>query len=99
MILTAGNLADLGQILLHYLGHGVVVAVAGLAVGEEGLRILCGTAGHRTLGSEGTVAETLDVGLVDQWEDILVVETLDLVILVRGAETIEEVDEGHAGLQ
>ena len=66
---------------------------------EESLGVLSSTAGYRALRSEGTVAETLDVVPVNQWEDVLIVETLNLVILVRSAETVEEVHEGNLSLQ
>ena len=92
MILTAGDLGELAQILLNYLGNCIVVGVAGLTVSEEGLGILSGTTGDRTLRRHSTVAETLDVLFLYQRTDILLVEQLNLVILVRGAETVEEID-------
>ena len=57
---------------------------------EEGLGVLSGTTGDRTLWAHSTVAETLDVLFLHQRTNILLVEQLNLVILVRGAETVEE---------
>ena len=98
VILTAGDFGNLAQVVFHHFGHLVVVLVAGLTVGE-GLRVLGGTAGNGALGSEGTVAEGLDVGGVDELGHVFHLHHLHLMILVRGAETVEEVDEGHPGLQ
>ena len=66
---------------------------------EESLRILGGTAGYRTLGRERTVAEALYIGGVEQLGYLVLVDDLNLVILVRSTETVEIVDERHAGLQ
>ena len=99
MILTAGNLRNLAKILLYHFGHAVIVGVAGLTVGEEGLGILSSTAGDGTLGAHGTVAETLDVLLVHQRTDVFLVHQLNLVVLVRGAETVEEIHKRYAGLK
>ncbi len=99
VILTTGNLGELAQILLNNLGNCIVVGVAGLTVCEEGLGVLSSTASDRTLGAHSTVAETLDVLFLHQRTNILLVEQLNLVILVRGAETVEEVNERHAGLE
>ena len=90
VILAAGDLGDLAEVLLNHFGHLVVVRITCLAVCEEGLGVLGCTTCDGTLRSECTVTETLDVVPVNQWKDILIIETLNLVILVRGTETVEE---------
>ena len=99
VILTTCDLRELAQILLNDLGYCIVVGVAGLTVCEEGLGVLSGTTGDRTLRRHGTIAEALDVLFFNERTDILLVEQLNLVILVRGAETVEEVNERYAGLE
>ena len=99
MILAAGNLGDFAQIVLYYVWYGIVVGVASLTVCEECLWVLGCTTCYRTLRREGAVAEVLHIGLVNQRTDVLNVHDLYLVILVRGTETIKEIDERNVGLQ
>ena len=99
VILTTGDLSHLLAVLLHYLRDAVVVLVASLTVCEECLRVLSSTACNRALRSEGTVAETLDVFLIYERTDVFHVHLLDLVILVRCAETVEEVDKRNLCLE
>ena len=99
MILTTCDLRELAQILLNDLGNCIVVRIASLTVCEEGVGVFGGTTGDRTLWAHSTIAETLDVLFLYERTNILLIEQLNLVILVRGAETVEEVYERHAGLQ
>ena len=99
VILTTGDLRELAKILLNNLGNCIVVGVAGLTVCEEGLGVLGRAACDGALGAHGAVAEALYVLLLDERTDVLLIHKLDLMILVRGAEAVEEVDEGHARLQ
>jgi len=82
VILAAGNLGDFAKIVLHDLGHLVIIFVASLAMCEECLGVLGCTAGHGALGSERTVAEAFHVLGVEELGDILLVDGLDLMILV-----------------
>ena len=99
VILTTCNLGNLSQVLLNYLGYCVVVLVASLAMSEEGLRVLGSTTCVRTLRAHGTVAETLDPLFLHERTDVLHIHLLNLVVLVRSTEAIEEVDERHRALQ
>ena len=99
VILAARDLGNLGEVLLHDLRNGVVVLVASLAVGEEGLRVLGRTTGVRTLRGHGAVAETLDPLGVDERTDVLHVHGLHLVVLMGGAESVEEVDKRNLALK
>ena len=99
VILTACDLADLLHVVLYNLGHLVVSGVASLTMGEEGLGVLSRTARHGTLRRECAIAEALHVGGVDELCYVLLLHDLDLVVLVRGAETVEEVDERNLRLQ
>ena len=99
VILTTCDLRDLAEVVLNNLGHLVVVLVASLTMCEEGLGVLGCTAGNRTLRRKSTVAEGLDICGVNKRTDVLLVHNLNLVILVRGAESVEEVHEGHPSLK
>ena len=99
MILATSDLRDFTKIVFNYFGHGVVNIVASLAVGEECFGVLCRTACHGTLRRQGAVAETLDVGRVDELCHVFLLHDFNLVVFMRGTETVEEVYEGHAGLQ
>ena len=99
VIFAAGNLRNLAEVLLNHFGHCIVVGVASLTVCEERLGVLGRTTGDGALGREGTVAETLDVLFLDERTDVFLVHEFNLVILVAGAETIEEVHEWNAGFE
>ena len=99
MILTSCDLCNLSQVVLYYLRHLIIVLVTSLTVSEECLRILGCTTSERTIGSEGAIAETLHVSFVEQRTDILLVHQLNLMVLMRCTETIEEVNKRNAGLQ
>ena len=66
---------------------------------EECLRVLSGTASHWALWRECTVAEALYVSRINELSDLFLIHNLDLVVLVRCTETIEEVNERNLGLQ
>ena len=99
MVLSTGDLGNLAKVLLHHFGHIVIVAVASLTMGEERLGILGGTSGDRTLRGHGALAEALDVFTIHQRTDVLLVHDFHLVVLMRCAETVEEIDERHTGLE
>ena len=99
VILATSNLRDLAEVLLNCFGNAVVVRIASFAMREEGLGILCSTASDGTLWTHSTVAETLDVLFLHEWTDVLLVHKFNLVILVRCAEAVEEVDERHHRLE
>ena len=99
MILTASDLRDLAEVLLYNCRNLVIVLVASLTMCEESLRVLSGTTSYRTLWRECAVAETLDVVHVNEWTNILLIHFLDLVVLVRCTEAIEEVDEWNLCLK
>ena len=94
--------ADLGVDLVHVLfddgGQGVVGLVASLTMLEEDVAVLMAAAGHGVLGVQRAGAELGHGVHVAHFLEVLVVPLLDLLDLVRGAETVKEVDEGHAAL-
>ena len=99
VILTASDLSHLLAVLLYNLRDCIVVRVASLTVSEECLWVLSGTASNRTLRSQSTVTEVLDELFLNQWTDVFHIHLLDLVVLVRSTETVEEVNERNLCLQ
>ena len=65
---------------------------------EEDIAVLSRAAQHGMLGVDGAFAERLDRVPIDHLGKILVVPRLDLLDLVRGTETVEEVDERNSAL-
>ena len=99
MIMTAGQLAHLLHYFLNDFGGRVVVLVGGLTVLEVDVGVLSSALLMRMIGVHRGLAEVLDGLPVDQRLDLVIVIRLDLLNLVGGAEAVEEVQEGHAGLQ
>ena len=98
LVVGADAVVDLVHVVLDDGRQGVVVAVAGLAVLEEDVAVLMGTAGGGLLGVQGVVAEGLDRLPVDHVGQLVIVPAGHLLDLVRGAESVEEVEERHAAL-
>ena len=94
-----GELTELVHGLLGNAGAGVVIGVDGLARLEVHIWVLGGAADHRVLRREAPGAVRLDQLIAHHAADLLVAEQLDLVDLRRGAEAIEEVQEGHPAFE
>ena len=99
VVAAAGQLAELLHGLLHNAGHGVVELVHGFAALEVHVGVLGGAADDRSIGGEGAGVEGIHQVLVNHAAQLLVGDVGNLAHFVRGAETVEEVDEGHAALQ
>ena len=98
VVAGAELLVDLVHVGLDDGGKRVIGGVAGLAVLEEDVAVLVRAADVRVLGVQGVVAEGLDRVHVEHVLEVLEVPGGDLLDLVRGAEAVEEVDEGRLAL-
>ena len=98
-VVAAGDFADLLHVVFYDFRNGVIEAVAGFAVLEEVVRVFGHTTCNRSHGVHGAAAEFGQSFLVDQRSEVFVVQLLNLLDFVRGAEAVEEVDERHACLQ
>ncbi len=96
---AAGALAEAGHRLLDDPGAGQVEAVAGLAGLEEDVGVLRGAAQDRLVRGEGALAVRGHEVVAHHEAQVVVLEQLDLADLVRGAEAVEEVEEGHPRLE
>ena len=65
---------------------------------EEDIAVLVRAAHYGALGVESSLAESLNSVHIAHFLEILIVPDLDLLDLVRGAEAVEEVDEGNSAL-
>jgi hypothetical protein len=91
-------LATFFHVLNDDFGHRVVIRVGALAALEVDVRVLGRAAQHWVLGVHGVFAELGDLVVVHQFGHVRVVDDFDLLDLVAGAEAVEEVHEGHAGV-
>ena len=98
IVVGAQLLVDLGHVLLDHCGQCVVSGVAGLTVLEEHVAVLVGTAHLGVLGVQSLGTELLNSLHVAHFLQISVVPLLDLLVLVRSTEAIEEVQEGNPAL-
>ena len=60
---------------------------------EEDVRVLRGAAKQRTLRSQPAIAMLSDEFFIDECAKVIILEHIDLVQFVRGAESIEEMQE------
>ena len=98
-VVTARDLLEAFQHLGEDPGHGVVVAVRGLAGLEVGVRVLRGTPDERVFGAQRPGAVFADQVGGNQFTQLVVGEFDEGVEFVAGAETVEEVHERQPGAQ
>jgi len=96
---TAGLPEEFLAAVLHEARQGLVVGVGRLAGLEEGIGILGRPPDHRGLRGEGPLPVGGDRPRVDEGRHLLGAQALVGIDLVRGAEAVEEMEEGHPGPQ
>ena len=96
VILASDELGELVHRCLHFGRSDVVVGIGALANLEEDVGILRRAAQHRMIGRERALAVLDDAIHVDHGAHVVFVEHFDLVDFVRGAESVEEMQEGNA---
>ncbi len=89
---------DLAHILLNDARDSVIILVRSLAVLEEDVAVLVGTAHDSALGVQGALAERIDRVHVAHLGEVVIIPDLDLLDFVGGTEAVKEVDERHAAL-
>ena len=99
VVLAAGDPGELVHRVLHDGGGGQVVGIAGFARLEVDVGILRGAADDGTVGRERARAVGEHQVLVDHGAHVVGGKLLDLGDFVRGAEAVEEVQEGDARFQ
>ena len=94
-----GSRGQLVHRLLHDPRRRQVERVDRLAGLKEHIGILRRPAQHRAIGAQAPRAMFLDQRLVDHLPHVLAGQQLDLVHLVRGAKSVEEMHDRHARTQ
>ena len=98
MILAPGQLADLIHVILDDAGDLKVTLVGSFTALEIDIGVLRGTCLMGMLGIESTSTEGIDCIVIEELCHILILDLLDLLNLVGGAEAVKEVYEGNACL-
>ena len=98
VVLTAGQLADLGHIVFYDIGQLGVGRVVGLAELEVDVRVIHQRTHPGVLRVQGVGAEGGQRVVVHQLGVLVVGQHVDLLDLVAGTEAVEEVQERDAGL-
>ena len=96
LIVRAGQGVDLVHVALHDAGNGLVELVDGLPDLEEDVRALGGAAGLGMVGVQSVAPEGPEGILVDEALQVGLVQQLDLLVLMAGAEAVEEVQHRQA---
>ena len=99
MILPTDHLREFVHRLLDDGGAGRIEGIGGFARLEEDVGILGRAADDGTIGRERAGAMGADQVVVDHGAHVVGGKLFDLGHFVRGAEAVEEVQEGHARLQ
>ena len=99
VVRPAGHRRQAIERRLHRGRHPVVEGVARLAGLEEHVGVLRTAAQHRSVGIEAAVAVIADRLRIDQRGQLVGGRHFDRVNLVARAEPVEEVQEGHAGVE
>ena len=98
IVVGAQLCVDLGHVLLNNSRQSVVNAVACLTMLEEHVAVLVGAAHLGVLGVQSLLAELLHSLHVAHFLQVGVIPLLDLLVLMRGTEAVEEVQEGNLAL-
>ena len=99
MIASAGQRGNFVHVLLDDAGNGCVVFVCGFPVLEVNVAVLRGTLLNGVFGVQSARSEIVDIFHVDQFLHVFVIDGVDLADLVRGTESVKEVDERNFCLQ
>ena len=94
LVVPAGELVDLIHVMLDDTRNGADLLIGALAALEEHIRIHRGTAGRRVLRVQSVFAEGLELLLIHQLGKIVIVQRLDALHLVRGAEAVKAMHKG-----
>ena len=99
LVLAADDLGELVHHVLHDGGTGEVIRVHRLAGLEVNVGILRRAAQHRMIGRKRAGAMGVHQFVVDHGAHVVKAQLFNLGDFVRGAESVEEMQEGNARLQ
>ncbi len=95
-VIGADSGVDLCHVGFDNFRKGVIVRIAGFTSLEEDIRVLGGATENRMFRIQRTLTEGLDGIHVDEGSKLFIIPNLNFLQLVRGAETVEEVQERNS---
>ena len=98
LVIRADLLVHLVHVHLNDSGKSVIVRVARFSCLEEDIRVLSASSLAGMIGIQRMLTECVDRIHIRHILQILVIPGLDLLDLMGGTESIEEIDEGKASL-
>ena len=98
LVIRADLLVYLVHVHLNDSGKGIIVRVARFSCLEEDIRVLSASSLAGMIGIQRMLTECVDRIHIRHILQILVIPGLDLLDLMGGTESIEEIDEGKASL-
>ena len=98
LVIPAGELVDLVHIVFHDTGQRRKVLVAALPALEEDIGVDRGAPGGGVLRIHAVFPEGTQLVVIHQLSQIVIIQSVNFLHLVGGAEAVEEVQEGVAGL-
>ena len=99
VVLTTDLGGNFIHVFLNDFRNGIVEFVNGFAALEVNIRVLRGNLEHRSIRAKAAGAEGFDRFRFEELFHNRVVHIFHLLHFVRGAESVEEVQERHGGLQ
>ena len=99
LILSARELRYLFHHFLDDAGYSLVIFVGSLAVLEINVAVLSGAHLNGMLGIKRARFEASDIFHIHKGKNLVVFDAVDFAYLVAGAESVEKVEERHAGFK
>ena len=99
LIITARDFIDLAHVFLDDFRNRLVVAVGRFAILEVNIRILRRAARHRSIRAQRPRPKRGECFLIDQARQHFLIEHLNFLDFMTGAETVKEIDERQTALQ
>ena len=97
-VFATGNFRDFIHVFLYDGRNSLIVVIARFTVCKESIGILGHTASNGMFRVERTVAEFFQSFLVDQRSEVFILQHFDFLNLMRGTESVEEIDERNTRL-
>ena len=99
VVAAPGQAGEIVHCLLDNSRKRLVERIDGLARLEKGVRVVRRTSHHRVLRRKRSRTERTDPIVVDHRPDVLVGDDRDLVLFVRRAKAVEEIQDRHTRLE
>ena len=98
LVVSSGEGVHLLHIFIYNVREGIVIGIAGLTALEICIGILAGGPKDRVLGIQGVLPEFLQLAVIHQLRQVVVIQAVHFLNLVRGPETVKEMEERNMSL-